>query len=57
MPEPEIAHRIGAKPAGGQIVEDAARGLDEERVEAVTKVWRERGVEFANADDVVRTFA
>jgi nicotinamidase/pyrazinamidase len=38
-------------------VEDAARGLDEERVEAVTKVWRERGVEFANADDVVRTFA
>jgi nicotinamidase/pyrazinamidase len=37
-------------------VEDAARGLDEERVEAVTKVWRDRGVEFANADDVVRTF-
>jgi nicotinamidase/pyrazinamidase len=38
-------------------VEDAARGLDEERVEAVTKVWRERGVEFATADDVVRTLA
>jgi nicotinamidase/pyrazinamidase len=37
-------------------VEDAARGLDEERVEAVTKVWRERGVEFARADAVVRTF-
>jgi nicotinamidase/pyrazinamidase len=38
-------------------VEDAARGLDEARVEAVTKVWRERGVEFATADDVVLTFA
>jgi nicotinamidase/pyrazinamidase len=37
-------------------VEDAARGLDEERVEVVTKVWRERGVEFARADAVVRTF-
>ena len=37
-------------------VEDAARGLDEERVEAVTKVWRERGVEFAGADDVAQTF-
>ena len=38
-------------------VEDAARGLDEERVEMVTKVWRERGVEFARADDVAHTFA
>jgi nicotinamidase/pyrazinamidase len=37
-------------------VEDAARGLDEERVEAVKKVWRERGVEFAGADDVAQTF-
>jgi nicotinamidase/pyrazinamidase len=37
-------------------VEDAARGLDEERVETVTKVWRERGVEFAGADDVAQTF-
>jgi nicotinamidase/pyrazinamidase len=37
-------------------VEDAARGLDEERVEAVTKVWRELGVEFVRADAVVRTF-
>ena len=35
-------------------VEDAARGLDEERVEACTKVWRERGVGFASAYDVVR---
>jgi nicotinamidase-related amidase len=35
-------------------VEDAARGLDEARVEAVTKVWRERGVEFAGADDVAQ---
>jgi nicotinamidase/pyrazinamidase len=38
-------------------VEDAARGLDEERVEACTTVWRERGVQFASADDVVRTLA
>jgi nicotinamidase-related amidase len=38
-------------------VEDAARGLVQERVEAVTKVWRERGVEFARADDVAQTFA
>jgi nicotinamidase-related amidase len=37
-------------------VEDAARGLDEERVGAVMQVWRERGVEFAPADDVARTF-
>jgi nicotinamidase/pyrazinamidase len=38
-------------------VEDAARGLDEGRIEAVTKVWRDRGVKFASADDVVRTLA
>jgi nicotinamidase/pyrazinamidase len=38
-------------------VEDAARGLDDERVEAVTKVWRERGVEFTRADDVAQTLA
>ncbi len=34
-------------------VEDAARGLDEARVESCTAVWRERGVEFATAEDVV----
>jgi len=39
-----------------RFVEDAARGLDEERVAACTKAWRERGVEFATADDVVRGF-
>ncbi len=38
-------------------VEDAARGLDEGRVEACTKVWRERGVEFASADDLVQALA
>jgi nicotinamidase/pyrazinamidase len=39
-----------------RFVEDAARGLDEERVAACTKVWRERGVEFTTADEVVRAF-
>ena len=33
-------------------VEDAARGLDEERVAAVTKAWREAGVVFTTADEV-----
>ena len=33
-----------------RFVEDAARGLDEERVAACTAVWRERGVEFTTAD-------
>ncbi len=36
-------------------VEDAARGLDESRVSALTAVWRERGVEFASTDEVLRT--
>jgi nicotinamidase/pyrazinamidase len=36
-------------------VEDAARGLDEERVASCTAVWRERGVAFATADEVVLT--
>jgi nicotinamidase/pyrazinamidase len=36
-------------------VEDAARGLDEERVASCTAIWRERGVAFATADEVVRT--
>ena len=34
-------------------VEDAARGLDEARVEACTASWRDRGVEFTTTDDVV----
>ncbi|MDQ2984693.1 MAG: cysteine hydrolase [Actinomycetota bacterium] len=35
-------------------VEDAARGLDEERVLACTAAWREAGVEFTTAADAVR---
>ena len=34
-------------------VEDAARGLDEGRVEACAAVWRERGVEFTTAEEVI----
>lgn len=34
-------------------VEDAARGLSETRVETCTAVWRERGVHFTTADEVV----
>jgi nicotinamidase/pyrazinamidase len=37
-------------------VEDAARGLDESRVAACTAVWRERGVRFTTADEVVSYF-
>jgi nicotinamidase/pyrazinamidase len=33
-------------------VEDAARGLDEERVERCTAAWREAGVRFATVDEV-----
>ena len=36
-----------------RFVEDAARGLDEARVAACTAVWRERGVGFTTADEVV----
>ena len=36
-----------------RFVEDAARGLDEDRVAACTVAWREAGVEFATADEVV----
>ena len=36
-----------------RFVEDAARGLDEGRVAACTTAWRERGVEFSTADEVV----
>ena len=38
-----------------RFVEDAARGLDEERVAAATAAWREAGVAFATADEVIRT--
>jgi nicotinamidase/pyrazinamidase len=34
-------------------VEDAARGLSEERVAACTAVWRERGVRFTTADEEI----
>jgi nicotinamidase/pyrazinamidase len=34
-------------------VEDAARGLDEERVAACTVAWRESGVRFSTVDEVV----
>jgi nicotinamidase-related amidase len=40
-----------------RFVEDAARGLDDERVAACTAVWRERGVEFTTADAVVADWA
>ena len=36
-----------------RFVEDAARGLDEERVAAATKAWRESGVVFSTAEDVI----
>jgi nicotinamidase/pyrazinamidase len=38
-----------------RFVEDAARGLDEERVAAATAAWREAGVAFATVDEVLRT--
>ena len=34
-------------------VEDAARGLDEERVAACLAAWRERGVELSRVDEIV----
>jgi nicotinamidase/pyrazinamidase len=37
-------------------VEDAARGLDEGRVAACTAVWRDLGVEFTTASEVVGRF-
>jgi nicotinamidase/pyrazinamidase len=38
-----------------RFVEDAARGLDDERVQQCTAAWREAGVEFTTADAVVAT--
>jgi nicotinamidase/pyrazinamidase len=40
-----------------RFVEDAARGLDEERVAACTAVWRERGVEFTTVTEFVSSLA
>ncbi len=36
-----------------RFVEEAACGLDDERVSACTAAWRERGVEFTSVDEVV----
>ena len=36
-----------------RFVEDAARGLDDERVAACTAAWREGGVELTTSDDVL----
>src|SRR4029079_17062471 len=36
-----------------RFVEDAARGLDEERTAACMAAWREGGVEFTTVDEVV----
>jgi len=38
-------------------VEDAARGLDETRVASCTAAWREQGVQFSTADEVVASLA
>jgi nicotinamidase/pyrazinamidase len=40
-----------------RFVEDAARGLDDARAAACTAVWRERGVEFTAAADIVSDLA
>ena len=39
-----------------RFVEDAARGLDDERVASCTAFWREQGVEFTTAEGVLGTF-
>ena len=39
-----------------RFVEDAARGLDAARTAAATAAWREGGVEFTTADEVVASF-
>jgi nicotinamidase/pyrazinamidase len=36
-----------------RFVEDASRGLDEDRVAACTTAWREQGVEFSTAEEVI----
>jgi nicotinamidase/pyrazinamidase len=37
-----------------RFVEDAARGLDEGRVTACTAAWRDQGVRFTTAEEVIR---
>jgi len=39
-----------------RFVEDAARGLDEERTAACMAVWRAGGVDFTTTEEVVKTF-
>jgi nicotinamidase/pyrazinamidase len=38
-----------------RFVEDAARGLDEARTSACTALWRDRGVAFSTAEEVIHT--
>jgi nicotinamidase/pyrazinamidase len=40
-----------------RFVEDAARGLDDQRVADCTSAWRAAGVAFTTADEVVRTLS
>jgi hypothetical protein len=39
-----------------RFVEDAACGLDDERVAVSTAFWREQGVEFTTAEGIAPTF-
>jgi hypothetical protein len=39
-----------------RFVEDAARGLDEERVAICTASWRKQGVEFTSAAEAAASF-
>ena len=39
-----------------RFVEDAARGLDEERVTVCTTAWRDGGVEFTSAEEAIASF-
>jgi nicotinamidase/pyrazinamidase len=39
-----------------RFVEDAARGLDDDRVAIATTFWREQGVEFTTAEVIAGTF-
>jgi len=51
-----VAHESGAQffsASASSFVEDASKGLDEERTRACTTAWRERGVSFSTADEVI----
>jgi nicotinamidase/pyrazinamidase len=39
-----------------RFVEDAARGLDDRRVDECTVAWRDGGVEFTTVEDAIRSF-